>query len=72
MKAPLRWLEEATPQEISEALLAVDEVKAVRVGAYLTQRVGPEAEHIIESAQRNLEEDPLGTTGRALIGLSRG
>jgi len=69
---PLRWLEQASAQEIGEALLAVDEVKAARVTAYLMSRAEPEIQNIVDNARSNLERDPLGTIGGALLGLSRG
>jgi len=69
---PLQWLRNAAPAEIGEALLAVDRVKAAQVVAYLIQRVGPELDTIAERVQDNLVSDPLGTLGKALIGMSRG
>lgn len=69
-RRPLQWLEDASAQEIGEALLAVDRVKAAKVVAYLTSRIGPEAERIVTSVRDNLERDPLGAIGHALIGMS--
>jgi len=70
VKKPLRWIEEASPQEIGEALLAVDTVKSYKVAAYLAKRMGPESEGLIARAKKGFSEDPLGAIGRALIGAS--
>jgi hypothetical protein len=69
-RRPLQWLEVASAEEIGEALLAVDRVKAVKVSAYLASRIGPEAENLIDGIRDNLETDPIGALGNALIGMS--
>lgn len=71
-RRPLQWIEDATPQEIGEALLAVDQVKAVQVGAYLATRLGPEGQNILERAGAELERDPLGALLRGFKGIAGG
>ena len=60
-------MEEATPEEIGEALLAVDEVKAYKVAAYLGVRLPPELARLLDGAQENMSRDPVGTVGNALM-----
>lgn len=70
-RRPLQWLRDASAEEIGEALLAVDQVKAARVVAYMASRASSEIDTATENLQANLEADPLGTIGHALIGMSR-
>ncbi len=71
-KRPIAWLDQASPEEIGEALLAVDEVKAAKVMTYLGSRLAPELERVVENARERLEHDPVGAIGGALLGLARG
>lgn len=65
-KRPLRWLDEASPEEIGEALLAVGPEKAVRVGVYLATRLGPEFAVRIDRAVEQAEANPADAVGRTL------
>lgn len=58
-RRPLKWLEEADPQEIGEALLAVDPIKAAEVVAYLGTRAAPEASGMLTKAARAFEDNPM-------------
>ena len=69
-RRPLQWIEDATPAEIGEALLAVDQVKAAQVGAYLATRIGPEASNLLERAGAELERDPVGALLRGFKGIA--
>lgn len=69
-RKPLKWLENATPQEIGEAILAVGHDKGIKVVTYIVGRIGPEALNLAELARDNLEQDPLGAISGALIGLT--
>lgn len=69
---PLDWLSDASPEEIGEALLSIDEAKAYRVAAYLGGRIPPELARLVEGAQENISRDPVGTVGTALLSGLRG
>jgi hypothetical protein len=68
----MQWLEQASPQEIGEALLAVDEQKAYEVAAYLGARLPPELARMLESAIHGLERNPVRTIGGALFAGLKG
>lgn len=71
-RRPLQWIEDATPEEIAEALLAVDEEKAYRVALYLGSRLPPEIARISEHIEHEIRRDPGRALGRMLGGaLSR-
>ncbi len=69
-RRPLQWIEDANPAEIGEALLAVDQVKAAQVVAYLATRIGPEANNLLQRAGAEIERDPLGSLLRGVKGLA--
>jgi len=71
-RRPLQWIEEATPAEIGEALLAVDQVKAAQVGAYLASRIGPEVNNLLERASSEIERNPVGALIRGFKGIAGG
>jgi hypothetical protein len=54
----LRWLEEASPEEIGEALLSIGVKKATRVGVYLAQRIGPDLGEAIDVAVERARNNP--------------
>ena len=66
------WIKDADPDEIAEALLAVDEAKAVLVVVKLVERTEGEAKRLLDSVGREFDADPVGTIARGLVGtLSR-
>lgn len=67
---PIEWIEESSPQEIGEALLAADPSKAYAVVSYLASRIGPELGAKIQKAQEQIEENPLRAIGRAIRAIS--
>ena len=69
---PIKWLEDATPQEIGEALLAVDEIKAGMVVTYLGSRIGSEVGRVVEDIKIELNKDPVGSIARGIMGIARG
>ncbi len=71
-KRPLEWLEEATPAEIAEAILAIDLGKAAAVAMYLTERFGAEIGQVANQFEQKIADDPVGTIGRAVGGAIRG
>lgn len=68
---PLEWIDQASPQEIGEALLASDPVKAAAVTAYLLERSGPELGQLAERVEQEVQSDPVGSLGRFLTGVSQ-
>jgi len=66
---PMKWLREATVEEIGEALLAVDPLKAMAIGTYVQVRAGPEIGHKVEVAVNRARKDPAKTVGRLLGSL---
>lgn len=71
-KRPIQWLVEANPAEIGEALLAVDPIKAAKVGAYLASRIGPEVSHIVDRATSEIQRNPVGSILKGLKGITEG
>lgn len=69
---PIQWIEEASPEEIGEAILAVDRLKAAAVCRYLMDRVAQELAQLSEQIEHRMKTDPLGTLGGALLGAIRG
>lgn len=66
------WIKSADADEIAEALLAVDEAKAVLVVVKLAERTEGEARRLLDAAGREFDADPVGTLARGLVGtLSR-
>jgi len=68
-RRPLAWLGDATVEEIAEALLAVDPVKAAQVAAYVASRAGISVGNRLELAARRVSRDPLGSIGKMLGSL---
>lgn len=70
------WIKDADADEIAEALLAVDEAKAVLVVVKLVERTEGEAKRLLDSVGREFDADPLGTIAKGFVGtlsrLSRG
>jgi NADPH-dependent 7-cyano-7-deazaguanine reductase QueF len=56
---PIEWLEDATPEEIGEALLAVSETKALKVVVYLVSRTGYEIDALMRDATERIGRDPI-------------
>ena len=68
----IRWMEQASPEEIGDALLAVSTEKTAHVIAYLASKFGPEAGAQIDRIVERVERDPVKSLGRAaLAGLGR-
>jgi hypothetical protein len=67
-KAPLRWLQEASAEEIGEALLAVGVEKAGAVVLYVGHRVGPELAQALDVALEKAQENPAETLKRVGFG----
>lgn len=66
------WIKSADADEIAEALLAVDEAKAVLVVVKLAERTEGEARRLLDSVGKEFDADPVGTIARGLVGtLSR-
>ena len=72
MNRPIEWLNQASPAEIAEALLAVDTGKAASVALYVTERFGAEIGQAAEQFEARIAEDPAGTFGRVVGGALKG
>lgn len=68
----VEWLEEASPAEISEALLSVDEAKAVLVGVKVAETMGTEAQRVLDNVGEEFDADPFGTILRGAAGVFSG
>lgn len=62
---PIQWLEDATPEEIGEAILAVSEAKAVEVIVYLVPRIGSEFDSVMKRITERFGKDPM----KSILGL---
>ena len=69
---PVAWLEQATPAEIAEALLAVDPGKAAAVALYVTERFGAEMGDVAAQFEQHMTDRPVETLGRVLGGAMKG
>ena len=67
-QSPLRWLKDASPEEIGEALLSVGVDKAAEVVVYLAQRAGPEIGDALDRAMEQVQRDPARALARAGMG----
>jgi len=67
----ISWMEQASVEEIGEALLSVGHDKAMGVVGYLLSRFGPEVGPKIDAMVRRFEADPGNTLGQFVkAGLS--
>lgn len=71
VNAPLEWLENASVQEIGEALLAVDEAKAAQVVLYLVSRAQSEAENTVREIENKIKQNPIGSILKGLSAISK-
>ena len=69
---PIGWIEEASPAEIAEAILAVDIGKAAAVAMYITDRIGAEIGEIATRFESQMNTNPAGTISKMLGGALRG
>lgn len=66
------WIRSASPSEISDALLAVDEEKAALVVIELMKKTEGEVKRLLDGFGREFDADPVRTFARAAFGtLSR-
>lgn len=72
VNAPLEWLENASVQEIGEALLAVDEAKAAQVVLYLVSRAQSEAENTVREIENKIKKNPIESLLKGLSAISKG
>ena len=68
-RAPLRWLEDSTAEEIGEALLSIGIKKATSVVVYLARRIGPDLGEAIDLAVERAKENPASTLMGMLDGF---
>lgn len=54
---PIRWLRDASPEEIAESLLAVDPEKTIEVVLVIVGRIGPELSARIDAVVTRAKED---------------
>lgn len=70
------WIRDSSPEDIADALIAVDEAKAVLVVVRLTEKADAEARRVMGSVGKELEDDPVGTLIKGIVGgvsrISRG
>lgn len=67
-RRPLKWIREATPEEISEAIIACGIEKAAHVSAILLSRCSTELGERMEGIIRSHAKDPRDTARRFLAG----
>jgi prolyl-tRNA editing enzyme YbaK/EbsC (Cys-tRNA(Pro) deacylase) len=70
------WIRESSPEDIADALIAVDEAKAVLVVVRLTEQADAEARRVMGAVSKEMEDDPVGTLVKGILGgvsrISRG
>lgn len=70
------WIRDSSPEDIANALIAVDEAKAVLVVVKLTEQANVEARRVVGLASDEIREDPVGAMIKGIIGgvsrISRG
>ncbi len=62
------WLRDASPDEIADALLAVDEEKAALVVVRLVGKTEGEVRRLLDGVGREFDADPVGTLARSFFG----
>ena len=69
---PFPWLREASPEEIGEALMTVDPMKAAQIVTYIIGRTGPELASRVDAVVERTRQDParvlMGAVGQFLRG----
>lgn len=68
----IEWIRRASPDEISDALLAVDEEKAALVVIELAKKSEGEIKRLLDGFGKEFDSDPVGTVAKSFFGtLSR-